>query len=205
MELRIAVTHRASQRRFSKSRNADFEKSPAAAEPLYRIKRHHRQAIGFCEDCVRTSGWAWDARRWVGHPFHLTPAEWGTEDERARSIALAAQFGWESDGLCRCSCSNSQLETDWIQDLYRLGQVSDGDLHSACQGCGRTLGRVNFDPAKACSTECARVAHNVRRRVDTQPAECETCGGTFTPPRADARYCSPACRQKAYRQRLRRH
>jgi len=30
---------------------------------------------------------------------------------------------------------------------------------------------------------------------------CETCGAEFTPNRNDARYCSSACRQKAYRAR----
>jgi hypothetical protein len=33
---------------------------------------------------------------------------------------------------------------------------------------------------------------------------CPTCGNTFGAPRADGRYCSNACRQKAYRTRLRR-
>jgi hypothetical protein len=32
-------------------------------------------------------------------------------------------------------------------------------------------------------------------------ATCATCGGPFVPRRADARYCSAACRQRAYRQR----
>jgi hypothetical protein len=31
---------------------------------------------------------------------------------------------------------------------------------------------------------------------------CQVCGRTFTPARSDAVYCSSACRQKAYRQRL---
>jgi hypothetical protein len=30
---------------------------------------------------------------------------------------------------------------------------------------------------------------------------CETCGREFTARRNDARYCSPGCRQKAYRDR----
>ena len=31
---------------------------------------------------------------------------------------------------------------------------------------------------------------------------CESCGAPFTGVRSDARYCSPACRQRAYRERL---
>ena len=32
---------------------------------------------------------------------------------------------------------------------------------------------------------------------------CGICGRAFTAPRSDARYCSPACRQSAYRERAR--
>jgi hypothetical protein len=32
---------------------------------------------------------------------------------------------------------------------------------------------------------------------------CAACGSAFTASRWDARYCSPACRQRAYRQRTR--
>jgi hypothetical protein len=39
-------------------------------------------------------------------------------------------------------------------------------------------------------------------RLAAQSAgRCATCGTTFTPLRANARYCSAACRQRAYRQR----
>ncbi len=33
------------------------------------------------------------------------------------------------------------------------------------------------------------------------PHTCADCGNTFTPARADAAYCSSACRQRAYRNR----
>ena len=35
--------------------------------------------------------------------------------------------------------------------------------------------------------------------------DCATCGKPFTPQRAYARYCSNACRQKRYRQRISAH
>ena len=37
------------------------------------------------------------------------------------------------------------------------------------------------------------------------PIDCATCGKPFTPQRAYARYCSNACRQKHYRQRISVH
>jgi hypothetical protein len=39
------------------------------------------------------------------------------------------------------------------------------------------------------------------RRVVRQERSCAVCGETFTPPRCDGRYCSSACRQRAYRGR----
>ena len=40
-----------------------------------------------------------------------------------------------------------------------------------------------------------------RRQWRRTGLTCGACGGRFTPGRVDARYCSPACRQKGYRQR----
>jgi hypothetical protein len=44
-------------------------------------------------------------------------------------------------------------------------------------------------------------ARRARRRLKHR--RCETCRGYFKSPRRDARYCSAACRQKAYRDRQR--
>lgn len=37
---------------------------------------------------------------------------------------------------------------------------------------------------------------------DGTTRNCEGCGESFTPARSDAKYCSPACKQKAYRARM---
>lgn len=45
----------------------------------------------------------------------------------------------------------------------------------------------------------------VKRRKSLKKREntvCKNCGNTFTPKRAGAVYCSSACRQKAYRERV---
>lgn len=51
-------------------------------------------------------------------------------------------------------------------------------------------------------------AHYARRRDRAAAAReanrgrvCGVCGSTFAATRADTRYCSPKCRQKAYRDR----
>jgi len=52
---------------------------------------------------------------------------------------------------------------------------------------------------------CAQTARNTnareRRRRARADLACNACGTVFTPRRADARYCSNACRQDAYRKR----
>jgi len=54
-----------------------------------------------------------------------------------------------------------------------------------------------------CSERCAELTRAARRdrTRDRDARRCETCAEHFTPPRSDGRYCSPACRQKAYRAR----
>lgn len=81
-----------------------------------------------------------------------------------------------------------------------------------CRRCGRWRYRNVGWPHDYCTTECARAAdldrrRNIRRRDARIRASirdsrsCQQCDATFIPSRSDARYCSPACRQRAYRQR----
>lgn len=50
--------------------------------------------------------------------------------------------------------------------------------------------------------ERERERHAARVRPEHHPA-CAVCGTSFTAHRSDARYCSPACRQRALRDRRR--
>ena len=61
--------------------------------------------------------------------------------------------------------------------------------------------RVFCSPAcrQRFTSEGRRVARLTERRDN--PPRCELCRREFIPVRSDARYCSPACRQKAYRRR----
>jgi hypothetical protein len=61
-----------------------------------------------------------------------------------------------------------------------------------------------------CGKKCQRAAYAARaadrsrqrRRQREQQHACAQCGVRFEPKRGDARYCSSACRQAAYRQRV---
>lgn len=84
-----------------------------------------------------------------------------------------------------------------------------------CSTCGRAV--VVYDRRMArryCSAACSAVAEAARvarlnaavsaRRAEARAARkatCAGCGSTFTPTRADARYCSGACRVAAHRAR----
>ena len=49
---------------------------------------------------------------------------------------------------------------------------------------------------------CRKVIYTqTRKRIERGMYTCPCCGEQFLPIRADARYCSNACRQKDYRQR----
>jgi hypothetical protein len=65
-------------------------------------------------------------------------------------------------------------------------------------GCGPT----GWPRIYHCSTACYWRQLRARRREErTREVICESCGGKFQTLRHDARYCSSACRQDAYRQR----
>ncbi|MGW1399285.1 hypothetical protein ACWCRF_11555 [Streptomyces sp. NPDC002405] len=86
-----------------------------------------------------------------------------------------------------------------------------GDLlpPTPCAACGLVIVR-HGDPllkhvtcSPACLTSLTRSRNGSGNRGSGKP--CETCGETITTGRADSRYCSPKCRQKAYRQRTSTH
>jgi hypothetical protein len=54
---------------------------------------------------------------------------------------------------------------------------------------------------RTCSPRCSEIAQAARKRVQHEPRTCDHCGERFVPRRVDARYCSPAHRQAAYRRR----
>jgi len=57
-----------------------------------------------------------------------------------------------------------------------------------------------------CSDRCARTTFNAEskaKRADRDPVDCPACGERVDSRRRDSRYCSSACRQRAYRARAR--
>jgi hypothetical protein len=82
-----------------------------------------------------------------------------------------------------------------------------------CAGCGSEVvfGMSEFQHRKrvycsdACRKRYARERYNTEQKQRTATREheraCEVCGRTFRSKRSDAKTCSDACRQRAYRLR----
>ena len=54
---------------------------------------------------------------------------------------------------------------------------------------------------QTCGHKMLNLRKSLKKRADRGTYTCICCGEQFLPIRADARYCSNACRQKGYRQR----
>ena len=75
-------------------------------------------------------------------------------------------------------------------------------IETACDACRRPL-RVVLDRRRrhvCCSDRCLQKVKKTER-IARRAFTCATCGAAFQPARTDSRYCSGACRQKAYRAR----
>lgn len=78
-----------------------------------------------------------------------------------------------------------------------------------CPTCRRVVHyKTKHSRIGVCSDRCARPVEAKRKRQLRADARrwrsstnCDECGERFVPSRTDARYCSGACRQKAYRHR----
>ena len=80
----------------------------------------------------------------------------------------------------------------------------DDYISQACRGCQKLMLLISSESKRMFCPHCIRERNAAQRRIKRQRVAslaCQRCGATFTPPRSDARYCSSACRQAAYRER----
>jgi hypothetical protein len=70
--------------------------------------------------------------------------------------------------------------------------------------CGGVISQAAWGRSRLalCSLECYREARARAQRLRPTLRECVVCGESFTPGRSDARFCANACRQRAYRLRV---
>jgi hypothetical protein len=84
-------------------------------------------------------------------------------------------------------------------DEYRVPYHDNSPRYKAWHlDCGGT----GFYRVYYCTQACYRRQLRARHRAERERTViCRSCGGAFGSTRRDARYCSGACRQDAYRQR----
>src|ERR1700730_19222001 len=78
---------------------------------------------------------------------------------------------------------------DWWR---RRGNKRGLEREPTCAGCGHPW-YPDMGACNVCYQRALRLRHRHKKIV------CTICAATFTTTRADARFCSPACRQKAHR------
>ncbi len=114
-----------------------------------------------------------------------------------RRVSVGRMGGWGHQIRTYClACAG--VNDPWAERVVHLRQY--------CWVCRRKFLQVESFTGfcHTCCNACARKIHGRNRRerlARRRTRECEVCGETFTPPRSDAKTCSPACRQKAYRRR----
>jgi hypothetical protein len=91
---------------------------------------------------------------------------------------------------CGFQCIDVNSGYGRIKRKLICGQGSG--LHACTSGMGRVL-------TYYCSRACGRRHRRARNRV--KEVVCSVCDHLFPTTRRDARYCSNACRQEAYRER----
>lgn len=73
-----------------------------------------------------------------------------------------------------------------------------------CEHCGRTMYFITETKYKgdyARVAYCSDYCREAKRGKIREPVTCTVCFTSFIPKRRDAKTCSPACKQKAYRMR----
>ena len=102
-----------------------------------------------------------------------------------------------------------QNNQDYLKESYEETGFTTGGYairKLICGGCGRVFYTTIYTKKYCHSYWCGNQANNRRQReyrqMRRQDLVCQCCGEKFTPKRADARYCSNACRQKDYRKRV---
>jgi hypothetical protein len=153
----------------------------------WRLRAQAQREGGLCGKCGRV----------------LDPAE------VVYRVRLAGWHGGSLTPSCR-GCFDAERErrsrfTWWIRPFDEALRPP-----RPCAGCGRLVvnqGAGDHRKHTFCSVRCAWTARNERLKDDRlegrQGKTCPVCGEVFDGTRRDAVTCSPACRQKAYRQRRR--
>jgi hypothetical protein len=125
-------------------------------------------------------------------------------------IKYPRQRSWTRERFNVCAACHDLGPTpmsEWHTSRVRWYKVTGrGEVMepTPCAACGLPVIR-NADPLLqhvTCSHACTTSLTRIRNGNQGSGQPCQTCGKQITTGRADSRYCSPKCRQKAYRRRV---
>jgi hypothetical protein len=109
----------------------------------------------------------------------------------------------------RCFCGGLSFIAPICQQCGRRGLYLSVS-HGPCENCGRLVHETQYRRRRHhyCCEDCRKQHEHAlvrRRRAEARgPSRpCTECGEHFAPTRADARFCSARCKQKAWRRALR--
>ena len=186
------------------------ETSPSLAElaskiRVLRIGNVRRRDIfrsrnGHCTQCRKRlkqneEVWRlWTAASIAPRPFSIRAAlENGRHDDPLAGFIVYHKFlffceACGSRRVCRWTCMERNCRA--CQRVVVEGPIGKAPLQKNCFCCDK------------CKNEYwVEYRREKRLRLRDPQKTCVICGENFTPARCDAKTCSPACRQKAYRQR----
>jgi hypothetical protein len=188
---------------------ADCLRLVAAGEPLWLVSKirtlrlwsgetHTRDRAGtetFCESCAAAHVEEFNQVWWVTFNNGRFPVE------STCLVCKRPMFLYDRHYGHSCNCRE-------LAEPYEVGPGMFGGTKCDCRRCGNFWGFT--EPSRRtgvrwgweqthCSERCRKAQY--RKPTEREPTTCEVCEEEFTPKRADARYCSNACRQDAYRKR----
>lgn len=122
------------------------------------------------------------------------------------NMALAGFRPRSPEEIAKAQAEDDEREKKHQEYLAELYQTGEYEIYKrSCPVCGKVFYTTNprrvYDDYYACS----RYAHRANAKAAREAARlsrCEVCGNAFTPKRAGAKYCSGACKQRAYRERV---
>ena len=92
---------------------------------------------------------------------------------------------------------------DTLMDYFIDGDLSVRRIQ--CEYCRKVIytqtRNRKYCSFQTCGHKMLNLRKSLKKRIERGKYTCACCGKQFLPIRADARYCSNACRQKDYRHR----
>jgi hypothetical protein len=115
----------------------------------------------------------------------------------ATLLIVREHIVWE-----RHSDGSGFSEPRWVpvcEGCVKPQEASGQTQKRTCPGCNRVmLGPPNWK-RRTCCRRCQQRVRRVWRRAFRPAKHCAVCASSFAPKRSDARFCSAACKQAAWR------